>query len=79
MDKTINNMKLSKKEYKLNNDFTIVCVTKENKKGEKLYGIFVEQTSLPFLQTLESYNGLSNPDEANNLFKELKNKYKKGL
>lgn len=72
-------MKITKKEYKLNKDFTIVCITKVSNKGVKSYSILVEQTSLPFINTLEEHKGMTNPNEANTLFKKIIEKYKEGI
>ena len=71
-------MEKSRKCYRLNQDFDIICETMVVK-GIKSYSIDVEMSSLPFLFTLESYSGLKSPEEANNLFKGLCQKYKEGL
>lgn len=71
-------MEKSRKCYRLNQDFDIICETTVVK-GIKRYSIDVEMSSLPFLFTLESYSGLKSPEEANNLFKSLCQKYKEGL
>ena len=67
------------KTYTLNHDFAIVCTTEVRDDGSKFYSIEVEMISLPFFCILEEYRGLTNPKKANEIFKELRVKYKEGI
>lgn len=65
-------MKMTK-EYKLNNDFTIVCIT-----GKEM-SIRVVQKSLFWEPVVEEHSGIVNKEEGNLLFKKLVEKYKTPL
>ena len=66
------------KVYKLNDDFTIECITNISSMG-KSFGVRVIQTGLWFEPVLEEVTDIKSPEEANRVFKMFTSKYKTGL
>lgn len=69
-------MSRTTKTYKLNRDYSIDCVTTINFFGEKKYSIYVLLECVPWREEVESVEGLTDSNEANTVFLELKAKYK---
>lgn len=63
----------SKKEYRLNKDYTIECIF-----GEKMT-VRVIMVSVPFEPVMEEYINITDKNEANQIFKKMVQKYKAGV
>lgn len=67
------------KSYRLNRDFEILCTTDIYETGRKYYSIEVLLVSVPFWCVIEEYRGLTKANEANSIYKKMKEKYKEDL
>lgn len=64
------------KTINLGNGWGIDCITAYNAyTGTKRYSVEVCMEYVPWRETVESYSGLTTPEEANKKYKEMKIKY----
>lgn len=63
----------NRKEYRLNKDYMIECIF-----GEKM-SVRVIMVSVPFEPVMEEYVNIADKNEANQIFKNMVQKYKMGV
>lgn len=69
-------VKITKKVYKLNEDYVIECITTVSITGKEMYSLCVKQLGLPKLEVAEEHGSISSREEANRVFESLRNRYK---
>lgn len=67
------------KSYRLNRDFEILCTTDILDDERKYYTVEVLLVSVPFWCAIEEYRGLTEANEANSIYKRMKEKYREDL
>lgn len=70
-------MGYSRKDYKLNDCFSVACITHEPTlfRG-KTYDVIVYLNNVPWEEVVQKYEGIDKPDKANRIFKDMINRYK---